>query len=437
MATDIQLRRDTAANWTSNNTVLKSGEPGVETDTGRLKIGDGSTTWSNLDYVDQDIAALNGWDSGELPSQFDSPTLVFKDPLRASVEAASGGRATVMYDDQDYPSYMVRIPAFNLEDIHADFGSGRHPAFIVDDTEIAEIWIGMHQAYVYGSRALSLPGLDPTVSVDYDEAQTYSRNKGSGWHLMTNAEWAAVALWVLKQEDAGNLAHVPRGNTDYGRAHDAYAEVGTGRNNEDPGSGDRVLTGSGPVAWRHDLSSAGISDLVGNIWEWVGGLRLDDGEINVIPDNDAALDAADHSSGSTQWRAIAASDGSLVSPGTAGTCKYDTTPSDLEIDDEIDNRDGDVGDDSNGDSTATDLDEITAAGGITVPARLKRLLLAPGPLAASGDRVYVRNYGERLPRRGGYWANAAGAGLGALNLSSPRSVSHSSIGFRPAFVAQP
>ena len=44
-------RRDTASNWTSNNTVLLAGEWGVESDTKKFKIGDGSTAWQSLDYV--------------------------------------------------------------------------------------------------------------------------------------------------------------------------------------------------------------------------------------------------------------------------------------------------------------------------------------------------------------------------------------------------
>jgi|TARA_R100000482_G_scaffold116359_2_gene59541 hypothetical protein len=48
----MQQRRDTAANWTSNNPTLLNGEIGYETDTGYLKIGDGSTTWTSLGYVD-------------------------------------------------------------------------------------------------------------------------------------------------------------------------------------------------------------------------------------------------------------------------------------------------------------------------------------------------------------------------------------------------
>lgn len=46
----IQLRRDTATNWTSANPVLGAGEIGVETDTDQFKIGDGATAWSSLGY---------------------------------------------------------------------------------------------------------------------------------------------------------------------------------------------------------------------------------------------------------------------------------------------------------------------------------------------------------------------------------------------------
>ena len=51
MADRIQIRRDTAANWTSANSVLAQGELGVETDTNKMKIGDGSTAWSSLSYL--------------------------------------------------------------------------------------------------------------------------------------------------------------------------------------------------------------------------------------------------------------------------------------------------------------------------------------------------------------------------------------------------
>lgn len=48
---NIQVRRDTAANWTSTNPTLAAGEPGLETDTGKLKVGNGTSTWTSLAYL--------------------------------------------------------------------------------------------------------------------------------------------------------------------------------------------------------------------------------------------------------------------------------------------------------------------------------------------------------------------------------------------------
>ena len=50
MTTRIKLRRDTAANWTTTNPILAAGEPGLETDTGKIKYGDGVTRWNVLEH---------------------------------------------------------------------------------------------------------------------------------------------------------------------------------------------------------------------------------------------------------------------------------------------------------------------------------------------------------------------------------------------------
>jgi hypothetical protein len=60
MATKIQLRRDTSANWTETNPTLSSGEIGFETNTGKFKIGNGSSAWSALDYF-LDSSDLSGY----------------------------------------------------------------------------------------------------------------------------------------------------------------------------------------------------------------------------------------------------------------------------------------------------------------------------------------------------------------------------------------
>lgn len=51
MANRIQLRRGTAAQWTAANPVLAQGEPGIETDTGKQKFGNGTAAWSALAYA--------------------------------------------------------------------------------------------------------------------------------------------------------------------------------------------------------------------------------------------------------------------------------------------------------------------------------------------------------------------------------------------------
>lgn len=57
--TRIQLRHDTAANFTSVNPVLLAGEVGVETDTNKMKIGDGTTAYNSLNYFSGDVDLSN------------------------------------------------------------------------------------------------------------------------------------------------------------------------------------------------------------------------------------------------------------------------------------------------------------------------------------------------------------------------------------------
>lgn len=53
MAVRVKVRRDIAASWTAANPVLDPGEFGYETDTSRIKVGNGATTWNLLLYLGQ------------------------------------------------------------------------------------------------------------------------------------------------------------------------------------------------------------------------------------------------------------------------------------------------------------------------------------------------------------------------------------------------
>jgi hypothetical protein len=60
VVTQIQVRRGTASSWTSANPTLAAGEWGFETDTGKVKIGDGTTAWTALSYTGVGDVTLTG-----------------------------------------------------------------------------------------------------------------------------------------------------------------------------------------------------------------------------------------------------------------------------------------------------------------------------------------------------------------------------------------
>ena len=88
--TQIQVRRGTAATWTSTNPTLAAGEIGFETDTGKYKIGTGSSTWAALAY------ALNGATANAIPLS----TVTTKGDLIGATGSAAVSRVAVGTDGQ-------------------------------------------------------------------------------------------------------------------------------------------------------------------------------------------------------------------------------------------------------------------------------------------------------------------------------------------------
>lgn len=86
MADMIQIRRDTAANWTSANPILAQGELGAETDTSKIKIGDGTTAWASLSYLIDTGGYLTSAAIGSTVQAYDA-TLLNDADIGVSVQA--------------------------------------------------------------------------------------------------------------------------------------------------------------------------------------------------------------------------------------------------------------------------------------------------------------------------------------------------------------
>ena len=364
----------------------------------------------------------------------------------AAVRLLSGGTNVVIYNDLGLPSIYVRRDKGAISDVIAGGPDTTHYAFKVNGSEIPAFYMGKYLATVYKGRALSLPLQDPTTNnvaiadrgdapsnyASFENAKIWCEANGPGFHLPTIAEYAWIALLSRKN------GTVPRGNNNnyYGNDTTYKHENGVGSYFDAEGRVCRTLTGSGPATWNDNWQPDGICDLNGNVNEWQAGYRTFDGELQILPDNDAAMQT-DQGKNSTLWKAIL-QDGTLVEPGTNGSLKWDYTAdpgtssggksfrlnTKLEFQQTVDKPFG-----------IMSLVGLTAADGIIVPDRLKALALMPdGNGDYGGDYTYMKNIGECVSYRGGGYADGARGGVFYSYCAIPRTYSGDARGFRPAFI---
>jgi len=84
------------------------------------------------------------------------------DDLKLAVEALSGGKNTVLFDDdlgtggESFPSIMVRVPMFHSLNVLAGAPDAPHPMFVVDDVALPEVFISKYQNIVMHDRAYNV-----------------------------------------------------------------------------------------------------------------------------------------------------------------------------------------------------------------------------------------------------------------------------------------
>lgn len=338
----------------------------------------------------------------------------------------------IKYDRKGNANEMVWIPRFNWDRTNGFNSSTIHPAFVVNGTAIKGFWVAKYECVVLDSAtsaiysagtlntdthhyiANSQPNVAPRHTITFDAASRAcdNMNNGStitGYHLLTNAEWAAVALW------AKDNATMPYGNNNYGRDVDKKHLTGTIITGDTFGSeNSRWLTGSGGPTTTHNWVN-GIADMNGNLWEWVDGFKVDEGKIYVMGNADTSPTWAGNSFAAAEstWYDT----GMWINwDGTAAYCSFST-----------------VGRDS-----------ITAAAksktfGTTTGADSLLQALAIGPVGSNAaaygnDYAYFRNDGLRFPFRSGNWTYSTSAGVFILYVYYERSNSDNSLGFRAALI---
>ena len=340
----------------------------------------------------------------------------------AMAVASFGANNRVIFDDLGKPSIMVLVPKMKYSDVITGGTQETMPWWIVDGVE-KNIWVSKYINTVVNDRAYSLALKDPKCYINFDQAVAACRKKGQGWHLNQNGIFAALNLWCMKN------GFIPRGNTNWDASYEKAWERGMNTYIDGEHKGGRTATGSGPVTWNHDGTPAGIADLCGNTWEWVSGLRLVDGEIQIIPYGNSMKLTCNMGANSTEWKAIMP-DGTLVEPGTEGTLKIDrTSASDgtLRINTTVTTRTTDSND------TSSLFKNVKAASGVSIP----KLLIAAGIFPETGMTTpgvfYARNHGERLPLRGSRFSDTSFGGAAALYVSVPRTGSYNSVSLRSAY----
>lgn len=306
-------------------------------------------------------------------------------------------KAVVVTDEAGLPNYMTMFyiePGTYQPEVVPDM-------FKVNGKTVAAVLISQFTNVVLKGIAASLPYQKPAESMDHDESAEACRKKGKGWHLLTNTEF------VYLLEEAERLGHKISGNTNWGKNADNPEEKGWCYD------GYTTLTGLDPLAWSHDGTKDGVFGLCGNFHERVAGLRLHNGVIEYIKDNDAAF--TDYAPGDPAWTAAEVGGKAL---------KLDAQNGKVVL------TDGKIAESWDG----CHMSELKLAGELSeVPEIIYKLGILPRDWKERKDGIWADSeLEEAVPFRGSSFSYTSYGGPAALHLSLARSYSSIGVSFRSA-----
>ena len=303
----------------------------------------------------------------------------------------------VVYDKNGLPNMMLKAENTAPTKEQAD------PIFIVKGVEYDSIYFSRFLNSAVGGQIVSLPFRDPLASISMDDAIRKIRQKGEGWHLLTNCEWQYI------KDTTRPGTH---GNTSCGKYHGDSTERGV------LSEYGRTEAGSGPASWYHNGDKeTGIADTIGNVYKIVSGIRLKRGKLEYMPNNDAAAPDADLSEKSTEFLEVLV-DGRpvMIGPGENGMM---ITTGEVEGWDCVER--GDV---------CVDLK--------TVPDILKDLGIITDD-TESETEIFAADaeLDEAICFVGAYWNNTSNSGPSALVFNNPRTGANAYIGLFSALLGNP
>ena len=186
MSSIIQLRGGTASAWTTANPTLAQKEMGIETDTNKIKLGDGTTAWTSLGYFETGEVTLAG------AQVLTNKTITFADNTLTGVQAADADTTK-----NDVANTFTAAQTFGKSVVETKVAMAAHAI---------DLSLGNYFTYTLsGAQTLTISNVASSGSVSAFVLEV--TNGGSaGLSYFSGVTWAGAALPTLTAAGVDTLA---------------------------------------------------------------------------------------------------------------------------------------------------------------------------------------------------------------------------------------